>query len=220
MSRKRSRTQDDSLQSPFIPSHAFLGYPPRFRRSPAISRRRNKFIELTVVLHDALSSVVGQNFFFHEELIVLTSDGFDGRTVRADCVAITDFCVFVITSVNWKGEISTSLEKNKVRVLEKPGAEIKIEACPLQYTVPAVHFLDAVLEGFGCPIESIAVSENEACEFGLGLSTSLLKPSELPYFFRTRRESARCRQSWPDIWRMSERLNDVCGPDPSTLRLP
>jgi hypothetical protein len=204
----------------FIPTQAILGYPNHFSKEPAVAERRRRYIDFSRKLHAVLTAVFGY-YSLHEELTVLTSAGLAGPGVRVDCVAITHIGVFVISRVDWAGKVDKSLEKDKLRVMSAEGM-MDIHPCPLRYTAPAVHFLGALLDDVDCPIESIAVSENEICEFGLGLSTSLLKLSEAHHFFRVRRERYHEKTApFVDVEVMEERLRTGCrlirGPRPSQI---
>lgn len=194
----------------FIPTQAILGYPNWFAKKPAVAERRRRYIDFSRELHAVLTTLFGY-YSLHEELTVLTSAGLAGPWVRVDSIAITHIGVFVISRVDWSGKVEKSLEKNKLRIMSAEGMP-EFHPCPLQYTAPAVHFLAALLDDLDCPIESIAVSENETCEFGLGLSTSLLKLSELHHFFRVRRERAYgVPSALVNIEEMEERLRTGCG---------
>jgi hypothetical protein len=204
----------------FIPTQAILGYPNVFAQKPAVAERRRRYIDFSRELHAVLTTLFGY-YFLHEELTVLTSVGLAGPRVRVDCVAITHIGVFVISRVDWAGKVDKSLEKDKLRVLSAEGM-MDIHPCPLRCTAPAVHFLGALLDDVDCPIENIAVSENETCEFGLGLSTALLKLSEAHHFFRVRRERYHERAApFVDVEEMETRLRTGCrlitGPCPSQI---
>lgn len=171
----------------FMPTQAILGYPNRFAKKPAVADHRRKYIDFSRRLHEVLAPLLGERYSLHEELTVLTSDGLAGHSVRADCLAVTDIGVFVVSRIEWAGKVTQSLEEDKLYVQSAPGMT-GIYPCPLRYTAPAVHFLGALLDGFNCPIENIAVFEDDTCEFGTGLPTSYLKLGELHHFFRVRRE--------------------------------
>jgi hypothetical protein len=194
----------------FIPTQAILGYSNWLAKKPAVAERRRRYVDFARELHAVLTTLFGC-YSLHEELTVLTSAGLAGPWVRADCVAITHIGVFVISRVNWAGRVTKSLEKDKLRVTNAEGM-LEFHPCPLQYTSPAVHFLAVLLDDIGCPIESIAISENETCEFGFGLSTSLLKLSELHHFFRARRERTYGGSSpFVNTEEVEERLRIGCG---------
>lgn len=205
----------------FIPTQAILGYPNRFANKPEVAKRRQGYIDFSRKLHAVLAPLFGERYSLHEELTVLTLDGLAGPRIRADCVALTDIGVFVISQIDWAGKVGKSGEEGQLRVETAPGVT-ENSVCPLRYTAPAVHFLGAVLDGFNCSIESIAVFENETCKFDVGLSTSLLRLSELHHFFRARQERAFGRSAYViDVREMGERLRAGCtlitGPRPSQL---
>ena len=205
----------------FIPTQAILGYPNRFANKPEVVERRQRYIDFSRKLHAVLAPLFGERYSLHEELTVLTSDGLAGPSIRADCVALTDIGVFVISQIDWAGKVGKSGEEGRLRVETAPGMT-ETSVSPLRYTAPAVHFLGALLNGFTCPIESVAVFENETCSFEIGLSTSLLKLSELHHFFRVRYERAIGRLPCViDIREMGEQLRAGCrlitGPRPSQL---
>ncbi|CAN7430106.1 hypothetical protein LJR267_002855 [Paraburkholderia hospita] len=205
----------------FIPTQAILGYPNQFAKKPAVAEHRRRYTDFSRKLHAVLAPLLGERYSLHEELTVLTSAGLAGPSVRADCVALTDIGVFVISHIDWAGKVGKSLEEDKLRVETAPGMT-EFYLCPLRYTAPAVHFLGALLDGFDCPIESIAVFESDTCQLETGLSTSLLKLSELHHFIPVRHERADRRSAYLiNIREMGERLRTGCrlitGPSPSQL---
>ncbi len=205
----------------FVPSQAILGYPNRLAKKSAVVDHRLKYIDFSRRLHEVLAPLLGERYSLHEELTVLTSEGLAGRSIRADCLAVTDIGIFVISRIEWEGKVMQSLEEDKLYVRSAQGMT-EIYPCPLRYTAPAVHFLGGLLDGFNCPIENIAVFVGDTCEFGTALPTSYLKLSELHHFFRVRRENV-YRKLAPriDVDAIDERLRIGCtlitGPRPSQL---
>jgi hypothetical protein len=193
----------------FIPVQAILGYPNRFAKEPAVAKHRQKFVDFSRKLHAVLAPVLGECYSLHEELTVLTLSGFAGPTVRADCVVLTDFGVFVIRHVQWSGRVSRGLDADSLHVVTDEGKR-ETYPCPLTYAAPAVHFLSALLAEFRCPIETVAIIDNEMSEVGWGLSTSLLKLSEFHHFLRVRRERTHERYQYFDVCAMGERLRTGC----------
>ncbi|TCG03481.1 hypothetical protein BZM27_48125 [Paraburkholderia steynii] len=166
----------------FVATQAVLGYPNQDAKEPAVAERRQRYIDFSRKLHAVLAPLLGERYSLHEELTVLTSQGFAGPVVRADCVALTSIGVFVISQVDWAvKEVSLCSEKNSLRVLTAPKT-YEIYPSPLRYTAPAVHFLSALLHEFEVPVDTVAVFNNEMCDFWEGLPTSLLKVSELHHF--------------------------------------
>ena len=204
-----------------MPTQAILGYPNRFAKTPAVADHRRKYIDFSQRLHEVLAPLLGERYSLHEELTVLTSDGLAGRIVRADCLAVTDIGVFVISRIEWAGKVTRSLEEDK-RFVQSAPQMTEIYPCPLRYTAPTVHLLGALLDGFNCPIENIAVFEDDTCQLGSGLSTAYLKLSELHHFLRVRREQVYLKIAPPiDVDAIDERLRIGCklitGPRPSQL---
>lgn len=193
----------------FIPTQAILGYPNRYAKEPAVAEHRCRFLDFSRKLHGVLAPLLGESYFLHEELTVLTSSGFEGRTIRADCVVLTNFGVFVITRVQWSGRVSVGMDPDNLRVEPEPG-KTETHPCPLTYTAPAVHFLSALLSQFRRPIEPIAIIEHEESELGPGVPTSLLRLGDLHHFLRVRRELDCDRFNHLDLRAMSERLRTGC----------
>ena len=218
---KRCVTCSRVLSNVFIPTQAILGYPNWFAKKPEVAERRQRYIDFSRKLHAVLAPLFGERYSLHEELTVLTSDGLAGPSIRADCVALTEIGVFVISQIDWAGNVGKCIGEDKLRVETAPGMTA-ISPSPLRYTAPAVHFLGALLDGFNCSVESIAVFENETCKLEMGLSTSLLKLSELNHFFRVRHKHAYGRSIYViDVREMGERLRAGCrlitGPSASQL---
>ncbi|MFL9858124.1 hypothetical protein PQR72_20695 [Paraburkholderia madseniana] len=193
----------------FIPTQATLGYPNRFKKLRAVTQRRRKFLEFSQKLHSILVPLSGERYAIYEELTVLTIDGFAGRTITADCVVLTSFGVFIVRDVPCSGRVRRGSDANTVRI-ETTTGESEIYACPVADSAPAVHFLSALLADFRCPIETIAIIDDELCDLGFGVSTSMLKLSELHHFFRVRRERAWTGNQSFDIHAIGERLRIGC----------
>ncbi|MFM0629617.1 hypothetical protein [Paraburkholderia xenovorans] len=193
----------------FMPVQAILGYPNRYAKEPAVAIHRQKFVDFSRKLHAVLAPLLGQCYSLHEELTVLTLSGFAGPTIRADCVVLTDFGVFVIRHVQWSGHVSQGLDADSLHVVTEEGKR-ETYPSPLTYAAPAVHFLSALLAEFRCPVEIIAIIDNEMSEIGFSLSTSLLKLSEFHHFLRVRRERTRERYQYFDVRAMGERLRTGC----------
>ncbi|MEX3931224.1 hypothetical protein AB4Y32_05270 [Paraburkholderia phymatum] len=194
----------------FIPAHAILGYADGIVNDPTAAERRLRYIDFSQKLHAVLGPTLGSKYRLFEGLTVLTSIGLAGPAVHVDCLAVTTIGVFVISQIDWAGKVDRSIDKDKLQV-STAGAMTELHPCPLRYTAPVVHYLGAILDDVDCPIESIAVSDNETCEFGLDISTSFLKLSELHYFFRVKREHyRRSGARFVDIEVMQERLLIGC----------
>ncbi|MFL9865266.1 hypothetical protein PQR67_13910 [Paraburkholderia fungorum] len=193
----------------FIPTQATIGYPNRFKKLRVVTQRRRKFLEFSQKLHSILVPLSGEHYAIYEEFTVLTIDGFAGRTITADCVVLTSFGVFIVRDVPCSGRVRRGSDANTVRI-ETATGESKIYACPVAQSAPAVHFLSALLADFRCPIETIAIIDDELCDLGFGVSTSMLKLSELHHFFRVRRERAWDGNQSFDIHAIGERLRIGC----------
>lgn len=189
----------------FIPTQAILGYPNTYANEPALAERRRSFVDFSRKLHGVLARLLGECYSLHEELTVLTSSGFAGRTIRADCVVLTNFGVFVTTPVQWSGRVGVGADLDNLHVETEPG-QTETHPCPLTYAAPAVHFLNALLAQFRRPIEAVAIVENEMSELGAGVPTSLFKLSDLHHFLRVRRGHACDRFYHVDLRAMGERL--------------
>ena len=103
----------------FMPVQAILGYPNRRAKEPAVAEHRQKFVDFSRKLHAVLAPLLGECYSLHEELTVLTLSGFAGPMIRADCVVLTDFGVFVITHVQWSGHVSWGLDVDRLHVVTK-----------------------------------------------------------------------------------------------------
>jgi hypothetical protein len=193
----------------FIRTQAILGYPNRYAKEPALAERRRGFVDFSRKLHGALAPLLGECCSLHEELTLLTSSGFAGRTIRADCVVLTNFGVFVITRVQWSGRVSVGADMDNLRVETEPG-KTEAHPCPLTYAAPTVHVLSALLAQFRRPIEAVAIVDHEMSELGRGVPTSLLKLGDLHHFLRVKREDACDKFYHLDLRAMGERLRTGC----------
>ncbi|SEK02369.1 hypothetical protein [Paraburkholderia diazotrophica] len=195
----------------FLATQATLGYSNHVANEPAVAERRGRYVAFSRQLHAVLAPLLEESYSLYEELTVLTSRGFAGPVIRADCVAVTNMGVFVISQVDWAvSEVSLCPEKNSLRVLTAPKT-YEIYPNPLRYTAPAVHFLSAFLHEFEVPVDTLAVLNNETCDIREGVPTSFLKASELHHFFRLRRELASSmRLGFMDFREMGVRLRTGC----------
>lgn len=193
----------------FIPTQATLGYPNRFKKLRSVTQRRQRFLEFSQKLHSILVPLSGEHHAIYEQLTVLTIDGFAGRTITADCVVVTDFGVFIVRDVPCSGRVRLGSDANTVRIDSATG-QSETYACPVAEAAPAVHFLSSLLADFRCPIETVVVVNDELCDLRHGISTSMLKLSELYHFFRVRRERAWAATQFFDVEAIGERLRIGC----------
>ncbi|WP_125474203.1 hypothetical protein [Caballeronia humi] len=208
---KQSRTSGHNDAIPFVPSQATLGYPNRFAKEPLVAQRRQKYLAFEQKLHAVFAPLLGDHYCLHEEFTVFTSKGVSGPVIRADCVAVTQFGVFIIYGVTQGGRLDPGADANKLRVVNESGT-LKIASSPLHTIVPAMYFLEFLLAPLQCPIEIIVVVDNEATELGEGIPTSLLKISELQHFLRVRRERAHVRCGQFNVHELGDRLRAACRP--------
>jgi hypothetical protein len=161
-------------------------------------------------LRAILAPLLVNRYALHEDMLVLTSEGFSGQGVDVDCVAVTRFGVFVITHVPVVGIISSSQTANEMIVLSESGAAHTFP-CPLWRAAPAVHFLSALLSDLQCPVQAIAIATHEACAIELGVPTAIFKLHELSQFLRQSydRYSA-VNWSFFDVNEINARLRKGC----------
>ena len=114
-----------------------------------------------------------------------TCDGKRGPVTRVDCVAVTQFGVFVVDSVDWIGIISPTFNDDTLSITEEGGV-VTNRSCPVRRLEPAVMFLRALLEDFHCPVEGVAVFHRDDCIVNRSVPPSLVKPDELHHFFRVK----------------------------------
>jgi hypothetical protein len=208
---KQSRTSGHNDASQFVPSRATLGYPNRFAKEPLLVKRRQKYLAFEQKLHAVFAPLLGNYYCLHEELTVFTSKGLSGPVIRADCVAVTQFGVFIIYGVTQGGRVDPGSDADTLRVVNESGT-LKVATSPLHSIAPAMPFLELLLAPSQCPIEIIVVVDNEATELGAGLPTSLLKISELHHFLRVRRERAHVRSGQFNVHELGDRLRAACRP--------
>lgn len=206
---RRSRARLRQHRNHFIPTQALLGYPKGYEQEAALRERRREYAVFSRKLHAVLTPVLAGHYALHEELLVLTTRGLSGPMARIDAVAVTTFGVFVISRFHATGKVSIGQKANELRISGELGTSETVH-CPLWQSAPAVHFLGALLSELQCPIETIAIADNDACEFAFGLSTALLKLEELHHFLRQRHERAAMKSRFFNVRDISARLITAC----------
>ena len=182
---RRSRSRARQHVKPFFPTHAFLGYPKAHEQEPLVMHRRRDYAIFARKLDAILGPLLADRYALHEAMIVLTEEGFTGQMSRVDCVVVTSFGVFVILRFHATGQVSWSTKANKIAIAHEPEFLETVDS-PLWRAAPAVHFLSALLADLQCPVEAIAIASYGACNFELGLPTTMLKLNELQHFLRQR----------------------------------
>jgi hypothetical protein len=140
---------------------------------------------LSQQLRSVLSPICREAYFIQQALTVQPAMGKREPVTRVDCVAVTQFGVFVVDSVDWIGIISPTFNDDTLSITEEGGV-VSNRSCPVRRLEPAVVFLRALLEDFHCPVEGVAVFHRDDCIVNPSVPPSLLKPDELHHFFRVK----------------------------------
>jgi hypothetical protein len=76
---KRSLPRAKARPIPFFPTQAYLGYPKDSWKEPALNERRREYAEFSRALRAILSPLLVNRYALHEDMLVLTHQGFRGR---------------------------------------------------------------------------------------------------------------------------------------------
>ncbi|MFM0138650.1 NERD domain-containing protein [Caballeronia grimmiae] len=195
--------------APFIPTRAVLGHPKGNPRDTKLEEGQRRIEAFTRKLGDVMSSLAAGHAHIVQQLTVLTSQGITGLVAQADFVVVTGIGVFVISRMECDGFVSRGEDQHSLVVQDATG-DIRRYRSPLRCTMAVVGFLRALFADFPCPIEALAVFDDERCTLARGLPTSIVTTEELEHFFRIRRDAAYCKGWNLERSKMTDLLLSAC----------
>jgi hypothetical protein len=147
--------------------------------------QRGLSLSLSRNVSEVLRTVCDRSFVVRCGVLFEHAPGTRNPTTWIDCLAATEFGVFIIDQYHWRGGVKRSMDEDEVLIHERPGV-VSIETSPLRRAKPALRHLRAVLTDYNCPVECIAVLDASHCAIDPTLPETILVLSELPHFMRTR----------------------------------
>jgi hypothetical protein len=150
-----------------------------------MAHRRHSSLPLSRTVAALLRTTSDRAFVVRRGVMLEHAPGTRNPVTWVDCLAVTEFGAFVINRYDWTGTVKRSVNDDELLLHDEPGA-VSIQTSPLRRAKPAVRHLRALLAEYRCPVESIAIFVSSHCALDPTLPDTILYPSELHHFMRTR----------------------------------
>ncbi|MEX3900105.1 nuclease-related domain-containing protein [Paraburkholderia sp. BR10954] len=175
-----------------------------------MARQRDFSVSLSRGVSAVLRTLCNRPFVVRRGVLLEHAPGTRNPATWIDCLAATEFGVFIIDQYHWRGAVERSVDEDEVLIHERPGV-VSVETSPLRRAKPALRHLRAVLTDYNCPVECIAVLEASQCAIDPTLPETILVLSELPHFMRSRLNRFRgSRLQYLDPQRIAAALQARC----------
>ncbi|MDR6207787.1 nuclease-related domain-containing protein [Paraburkholderia graminis] len=150
-----------------------------------MAHRRRLSLPLSKTLAALLRTMSDRAFVVRRGVMLEHAPGTRNPVTWVDCLAVTEFGVFVIDRYDWTGTVKRSLDDDELLVHDKVGV-VSVQTSPLRRAKPALRHLRAILAEYDCPVQSVAIFAPSHCALDPALPEAILYPSELLHFMRTR----------------------------------
>jgi len=175
-----------------------------------MAHRRHLSLPLSRTVAAFLRTTSERAFVVRRGVMLEHAPGTRNPVTWADCLAVTEFGSFVINRYDWTGTVKRSVNDDELLLHDEPGA-VSVQTSPLRRAKPAVRHLRALLAEHCCPVESIAIFVSSHCALDPTLPETILCPSELHHFMRTRLNRFRAsHRQYLDPGRLAAHLQLRC----------
>jgi Nuclease-related domain len=147
--------------------------------------RRRLCLSLAKHVASVMNSVCDTRFAVRLGVVLEHAPGTSNPTTWVDCLAASPFGVFVVNQYSWTGAVTRSGTDDELLVHDDFGVA-SVQTSPLRRAKPALRYLRAILDQYGCPVEYIAVFPEPYCALDPALPEAILQSPELYHFMRTR----------------------------------
>jgi hypothetical protein len=189
---KRSSASKSGFSARFRKTHEVPGD----KASQSEGRSGTSSLLVPEALRQAFDRLCRDDYLLFEHFVLIHAPGTRFPTSKIDYLAVTQFGVFEILAMNFRGGVRRGPDPETVIVVDEEG-EVMLRTSPVRRQAATLRCLRALLLPQACPVEALAVPDSLRCSLDPLLPESVMDVSELHHYLRIRMMHFLAREARP-----------------------